>query len=70
MNLLALVLARVLEGEARNAGGGFFRDDLEAFDHAGNHFVLDAGVKALGVFAHDDEVDVRDSALGYAADSG
>ena len=30
---------------------------LMAFDHAGNDFVLQADVLALGVFAHDDQVD-------------
>ena len=59
VNLLALVLAGVLESETRNASGRFLGDDLQALDHAGDNFVLDAGVKALRVFAHDDQVDVR-----------
>ena len=50
------MLARVLEGKLRNARRAFFGDDLDALDHAGNHFVLQAHVFALGVFAHDDQV--------------
>ena len=56
MDLLAAVLARVLECEFGDARGAFFGDDLDAFDHAGNDFVLQADVLALGVFAHDDQV--------------
>ena len=58
MDLLALVLARIFEGKARNASGSFFGDDLQTLHHAGNDFVLDAGVQALGIFAHDDQIDV------------
>src|SRR5208282_586671 len=56
MNFLALVLAGVLEGETRDAGGSFFGDDLDALDYSGDNFVFDAGVKSLGIFAHDDQV--------------
>ncbi len=59
VDFLALVLARILEGEAGDAGGGLLGDDLEALDHARHHFMLDARVQALGVFAHDDQVDIR-----------
>ena len=55
---LALVLARVFEGKARDAGGSFLGDDLQALDHPGNDFVLDAGVKSLGIFADDDQIDI------------
>ena len=58
MDALALVLARVLEGEAGDARGGFLGDDLQALHHAGHDFVLDAGVQALGVLADDDQVHV------------
>src|SRR5579864_2249599 len=59
MDLLAFVLARIVESETRDAGGGFRGDDLQALDHAGNNFMLDAGIKALGIFANDDQVNVR-----------
>ena len=58
MNLLAPVLARVLEGELRDARGGLLGDHLQALDHAGHDLVLQAEVQALGIFAHDDQVDV------------
>ena len=32
-------------------------DDLQALHHAGNHFVLQAGVQVLGVLAEDGQVD-------------
>ena len=57
MNLLALVLARVFEGKARDAGGRLLGDDLQALDHARHDFMLDAGIQALGIFADDDQVD-------------
>ena len=56
VNLLALVLAGIFEGETRDAGGGLFRDDLQALDHARHDFMLDPGIQALGVFPDDDEV--------------
>ena len=59
MNFLALVLARMLEGETRDAGGSLFGDDLDALDHSGNHFVFDAGVKSFRIFANDDQIDSR-----------
>ena len=59
MDLLAFVLARIVESETRDAGGGFRGDDLQALDHAGNNFMLDAGIKALGIFANDDQVNIR-----------
>src|SRR6266851_4503440 len=59
MNFLALVLAGVLEGETRDAGGSLLGDDLQALDHSGDDFVFDAGVKSFGVFADDDQVHAR-----------
>ena len=59
MNFLALILARVFKREARDAGGSFFGDDLDALDHSRDNFVFDAGVKPLGIFADDDQVDAR-----------
>ena len=44
VNPLALVLARIFEGKARNAGGSFFGDDLQTLHHTGNDFVLDSGI--------------------------
>src|SRR5208282_765784 len=59
MNFLALVLAGILEGETRDAGGGLLGDDLQALDHSGDDFVFDAGVESFGVFADDDQVHAR-----------
>src|ERR1019366_1867689 len=59
MNLLALVLAGMLEGETRDAGGRLFGNDLQALDHSGDNFVFDAGIKSFGVFAHHDQVHAR-----------
>src|ERR1700756_5098727 len=56
VDLLPTVFARVLKGEFRNARRTFFRDHLDAFDHARNHLVLQAHILALGVFAHNDQV--------------
>ena len=58
MNLLASVFAGIFEGEARDARGSFFRDDLQRLNHAGHDFVLDAAVFALSILAHNDEVHV------------
>ncbi len=54
---LAVIALRVLKGELGNAGGGFFGDDFEAFDDAGNDFVFEAGVEVFGIFADDDDID-------------
>src|SRR5581483_9132381 len=51
------VAAREVEGEPGDLRARLLGHDLEALHHAGNHFVLDAGVKALGVLAHDDQID-------------
>src|SRR5271169_1736434 len=59
MNFLALVLAGVFEGETRDAGGSLLGDDLDALHHPGNNFVLDAGVKAFGVLANDNQIHAR-----------
>src|SRR5207302_4229329 len=58
VNLLALVLARILERELGDAGGSLFRDDFQALDYAWNHFMLDAGIQTFGILAHDDQVDI------------
>ena len=58
VNFLAAVFLGVLEGELGDAGGGDFGDDFQAFDDAGNDFVLEAGVEIFGVFADQDDVDV------------
>ena len=50
MNLFALVLAGVLEGKTRNAGRSLLGNDLDAFNHPGHDFMLDAGV-SLSVFS-------------------
>ena len=54
---LAAVLARVLEGEPRDARRGLLGDDLQALDDARDHLVLEPRVEVLGVLANDDEVD-------------
>src|SRR5258708_8182754 len=59
MNFLALIFAGMLERETRDAGGSLLGNDLDALDYSGNNFVFDAGVKSLGVFADDDQVDAR-----------
>jgi hypothetical protein len=59
MNFLALIFACILESKTRDACRGLLGDDLQALDHSGNDFVLDAGVESFGVFAHDDQVDAR-----------
>src|SRR5512142_663625 len=58
VDLLALVLASVLEGEAGNTGGCFGSDDFQAFHDARNDFVLDAGVKTFGVLANNDQINI------------
>ena len=58
VNFLALVLARIFKGELGDPGGSFFGDDLQALDHAGNHFMLKSGIKTLGIFADDDKVHI------------
>ena len=50
---------RAFEGKASNTGGSFFRDDLQALDDSGHHFVFQAGVEAFGILANDDEGHVR-----------
>ena len=62
VDLLAMDPPRVFEGEARDARGSLLGDDLQALHHARHHFVLDAGVQALGVLANHDQVHARDSA--------
>ena len=53
---------RVLEGEPRDAPRRARRDHLDAFDDAGRDLMLDAGVEVLGVLAHDDQVDIFETA--------
>src|SRR6267378_6136455 len=59
MNLLALILAGILESKTRDACGSLLGDDLQALDYSGNNFVFDAGVKSFGIFAHHDQVHAR-----------
>jgi hypothetical protein len=59
VNLLALILAGILKSKFRDTGRRFLGDDLQALDHSGHHFVLQPGIQALGILAHDDEVDIR-----------
>src|SRR5215831_3659747 len=59
MNLFSLVLASIFESKLSNAGRSLFRHDLEALDDAGDHLVLQTGIESLGVFANDDQVDIR-----------
>src|ERR1035441_2049184 len=59
MDFLAVILAGMLEGEARDACGSLFGDDLDALDHSGDDFVFDAGIKPFGIFADHDQIDAR-----------
>src|SRR5580765_11886 len=59
VDFLAIGLARVIEGEARDASRSFFGDDLQTLHHPRNHFVFDPRVESLSIFAHDDQIDVR-----------
>ncbi len=59
MNLLALVLTRILEGETGNARRRLFGDDLQTLNDARNDLVLDPRIETLGVLAEDDEVNIR-----------
>ena len=52
---------RVVEGKVRDARRRALGDDLQAFDDAGNDFVLETRVQIFGVLAHDDEIDVLES---------
>ena len=54
-DFLAAVGARVIEGELSDPRGGFFSDDFQTFHDSGDDFMLDAGIKSLGVFPHDDK---------------
>src|ERR1044072_4740847 len=54
---LAPLAPRVLEGGARDAGRSLLRDYLQTLDDAGDDDVLKPRVEALGVLAHDDEVE-------------
>ena len=56
-DLAAPFAAGVFEGRAGDAHGSVVGDDLEALDHAGDHFVLQAGVQVLGVLAEDGHVE-------------
>ena len=53
----------VFKGELCDARGGALGDDFQAFDDAGNDFVFEAGVKVLGVFADEDNVDILKARL-------
>jgi hypothetical protein len=58
-DLVAILLLGILESEARDARGSLLRNDFDAFDDTGNDDVLDARVEVFGVFANNDQVDVR-----------
>ncbi len=57
-DFLAPVGARVVEGEAGNSRGRLLSDDFQAFHHPRYDFMFDTRIKPLGIFAHDDEIDV------------
>src|SRR6266568_167901 len=57
VDLFAAMLARVFKCEFSDAGRTFFGDDLDAFNDAGDDFMLQSDVFSFGVFADDDEVD-------------
>src|ERR1700686_1799287 len=59
VDLLAIVLAGVLEGKTRNARGGLLGNNLQALDHPGDNFVLESRVQAIRILPNDDEVYVR-----------
>ncbi len=58
-DLFAAVGFGEFEAVSGDARRGFFGDDLDAFDHARDDDVLEAGVEVFGVLAHDDEVELR-----------
>ena len=59
VNLFALVLAGILEGELGDTRGSLFGNDFQTLDYARHNLVLKAGVKAFSILADDDEVDIR-----------
>src|SRR5437763_15703525 len=58
-NSLALFAARKFERKTRDARRGFLSNDLQAFDDAGNDHMLESRIKTLGVFAHDEQGEIR-----------
>ncbi len=58
VNFFAAMALGVFKSEVSDARGSLFGDDLEAFDHAGNDFVLEAGVQVFGIFADEHDVHV------------
>ena len=58
MNLLALIVARILERELCDARAGLLRHDFQAFHYARHDFMFQAGIEAFRVLAHDDEVNI------------
>ena len=50
-----------LEGVLRDPQAGVLGHDLEALDDAGRDAVLEARVEALGVLAHEDQVDALEA---------
>src|SRR5437899_10188494 len=62
---LTTTAPRVVERKFRDPRRGARRDDLQAFDDARDHFVLEAGVQILRVLADDDEIDAVELG-GYA----
>ena len=63
MDFLAAIFHRVVEGELGDAGRSFLGDDFQAFDDAGNDFVLQAGVEIFRIFAHDHDIDAIEARL-------
>ena len=61
VNFFAAFALGIFEGEMRDLRGGFFSDDFEAFDNAGDDFVFEAGVEIFGVFADEHDVDVLET---------
>jgi len=57
-DFLAPVTACHFERKACHTLGCIACDDFQAFDDAWYHYVLDTTVQALGVFAHDNQVDI------------
>src|SRR5262250_1529033 len=58
VDLLAMVPARVLKSEFRDARAGLFGHDLQALDHAGDDLMFQSRVEPFGVFANDNQIDV------------
>ena len=58
VNFLSAFAFGVLESEVRDLRGCFFRDDLQAFDDAGNDFVFQSGIEIFRIFANQNDIHV------------